>query len=398
MITDLPATDSYYIEILDDSKRLAAPVAFGVTNEGAAMAVAPGAADLSLGSVVYESAKGAAAPVTAPSDTKLDAGSTVEAKSGETLVPKGAGSYGKGSEAEYSGSYDITVMDGDKDGIPNFFDADNNGDGVIDELDGLYTAESFILGTPPDVYVYAFTNLKVDYSQRDTFQTDYNTFSLAIGLVPNKMTSAKTVASVEVTDGPAWINSAKLAGTSTLWSAIGHYLPPRDANAYEVQLNQIKPLTDVNAGDTLTYKVIYTDGSSEEVVKMLNFVFTDIPRLTYYKVANGGWLPAPASLPTSISSSEISLIWTRPKDEDGHEIIGGRYTWEYNAIGGGAQETTIITRDADASATSLEGSCNLIDLPNILIQDNPGTNLVGICIRSVANDNSAENLWFLKGW
>ena len=347
------------------------------------MAIDPKNGNVSLGAIAYDSAKGCAAPTTPPT-ANFDLAATVEAKNGETLVPKGAENFGKGSVTEISaGNYVSNTTDGDKDGLPNSFDADNNGDLVVDELDGLFSFEA-INGANANFYLYAFTNLKVDYDQRDTFKDNFSTFSVAIGLSAGNKSGAatKSISSVRIIGGP------------------NYNVPLKMPNVYEVQLNNVRPTFEVNAGDTLKYLITYDDASTEEAIKMINFVFSDIPRVVAFKVGDDPWnanLPANGRLSIA-TTSEVGLRWTRPKDEAGNEIIGGRYTWEYNSNSGGAIETTVITSDANALLTSLEATLDVMTLPDFKSADAQGEFMIGVCIRSQANDNSAENCRFSKGW
>ncbi|MBU0672204.1 MAG: hypothetical protein KJ732_04150 [Candidatus Margulisbacteria bacterium] len=403
-IPNLPNDESFFLEVIDSNYQLAAPVALGSTDGKVVMALDPGTTStLDLDQIVLDTSKNTAAPASAPSGY-YDLTASVEAKAGEALVPKGAGNFGKGSAQQYSGSYDPDQIDGDKDGLPNFFDADNNGDLVVDELDGLYTREAFILGAIADFFPYAFVNLKIDYDRRNTFNTGtdaYSDMTIAIGVTSNigrGALSTKTISSVKVIEGPSWLSKATVI-SGGLWSATSYAVPAQGLDVFEVQVNGLKPLTDVNAGDALKFQVNYTDGTNDEAIKMLNFIFTDIPRVTAYKIGSGSWIDATA-FPTagplsSASTSEVSLRWTRPKDETGVEINGGRYTWEYNAVGGGAREVEIISKDT-STAPSLEGTYLLGSLSDA--DFSAADFMIGVCIRSMANDNAAENVRFTKGW
>lgn len=403
-VSKLPSGESFYLEVLDNTNKFAAPISMGSSEGKPVMAIDPTSATTDLGSIVYDSSKGVAAPTLEPTAI-LDKGASAEAKSGETLVPVGAKNFGKGDEAKFSGTYDPDKADGDKDGLPNFFDADNNGDGVVDEIDGLYTREAFIPGAIPNFFTYVFSNLKIDYDHRDTFNTEpnaYNAMTIAVGVTSNAgkgAPSGKTISSVKVADGPTWMSKATIADGGGLWSTISYNVPLKGADVYEVQLNGLKPLIDVNAGDILKFQVTYTDGTSEESVKMLNFVFTDIPRAVAFRVGGSGpyqTISSSASGPLSTAStSEVWLKWIRPKDETGKEIIGGKYTFEYNAVGGGAKEVEVI-KDSPPFVTTLEAGYNLGLLANA--DFSADRFMVGLCIRSLANDNAAENLFFTKNW
>ncbi len=398
-ISGLPSGESYYIEILDSSNKLAAPVALGSSGGDPVMALDPGVTStVNLGQIVYDSSKNAAAPITAPT-SYLDLTASVDAKSGESLVPKGAGNFGKGSEQQFSGTYDPNTVDGDKDGLPNLFDADNNGDLVVDELDGLYTMEAL---TTQNAMIFAFTNLKVDYNNRNTFNTNYDEFNIAIGASPmgkGPQSATKIISDVKLVEGPPWITKAKAydgnfnnKNSAQLWSAANYSVT--NNGIQQIFLTGLKPGADVKAGDVLKFRVTYSDSSTEDVIKMINFAFTDIPQVQAIKIGNGAWQEQPLTFPTSAGSSEIRVRWLRPKDENNNEVLGGRYTFEYNSTAGNAIETEVITKDAGA-AGSLEASCNFLTLPNASLT---GNMLIGVCIRSAANDNAAENVWFNKGW
>lgn len=400
-ISNLPSNESYYLEILDSTNKLVAPVAFGTSGGQAVMAVSPeGQASLNLGQVVYEAAKGGAAPTVEPT-ANLNTSDKVTPKTGETVVPKGAGTsgnYGKGSDTAYSGTYDSTKVDGDKDGLPNIVDADNNGDLVVDEFDGQSTREVIYTTTLPDYFVYAFTNLKIDYDRRDTFKTTYSDFTIAIGLTPNvKAGSTKTVSSVKVTEGPAWIARARDITTNQLWSATNYALDSK-GSAFEKHVKGVSPESEVKAGDALKYLVTFSDGTSSECIKMINFVFTDIPRATHYSLDRGTTWTAITAVSGPIgtaTTSEVYLKWNRPKDESGAEIKGGKYTFEYVIASGGANEITVIASDP-GTATTLEGGYLLGSLADATFSSSQF--MVGLCIRSTASDNSAENVYFTKGW
>lgn len=404
-IPNLPAGESFYLDVLDSENKLAAPVTFGTVEGKAAMAIDTGSsAIVSLGDIALDSSKKTAATVISPT-ALLDSAATVDAKSGETYVPKGAGNVGKGDEALFSGTYDPDKVDGDKDGLPNFFDADNNGDGIVDELDGLYTREALVPGGIPNFFTYIFSNLKIDFDRRDTFNVGTNAYSdmtLAVGVTSNAgkgAPSGKTISSVKVIEGPAWISKATIINAGGLWSATNFNVPSKGSGVFEVQLNSLKPISDVNAGDAMKFKVVYTDGTSEESIKMLNFIFTDIPRVTAYRIGSGPWVES-ASFPSSgplgvASTSEVTLRWLRPKDETGKVIKGGRYTWEYNVSGGGAHEIEIIGKDI-STAPSLEGGYIMGSLSDAVFSGSEF--MVGVCIRSLVNDNAAENVRFTKGW
>lgn len=405
-ISNLPTGESFFLELLDNTNKLAAPITMSSSDGKPVMAIKP-TANTDLGNIVYDSNKGTAVPINSPTAI-LDLDTTAEGKTGETLVPVGAKNFGKGNEAKFSGTYDPDKADGDKDGLPNFFDADNNGDGILDEMDGLYTREAFGLKAP-DFHPYVFTNLKVDYNNRDSFKTEYKEFTVAIGLTKNTgpgIPSGKTISSVRIIDGPAWISTAKIftpTGEAGLWKDSNYALETRvTGEAWEIHLTGLKPSSEVNSGDTLRFLITYTDGTSEEAVKMINFVFGDIPKATHYSLDKGAtWIPITATNNpiASASTSEVYLKWTRPKDESGNEIFGGRYTFEYDGLGGSVPEVEILKDiGSKISEPVLYGGINLSSLSDFRVPSFGANFMIGLCIRSKGNDNSAENLFFTRSW
>jgi len=421
-ISNLPSGESFYVEILDSSSQLAAPVGFSSSAGKVIMAITPEATfTMETGTIVFDSSKSAAAPSTAPTSF-LDTNAQARVKNGETVVPVGAGNIGKGTgEAKYSGTYDPTKNDGDLDGLPNNFDADLNGDGYVNEIDGLYTMEAFTKGGKSNngSQVYVFSNLKVDYEFSNTFQASQY-LHLAMGVMP-RSDKINSVASVYLVSGPSCISKMKIfsvPGTTqepvpvegTVWSTTSYKLyksllsGPGSTPQWTVSVNGVTPYVngsgDLKAGDVFKFKITYTDGSYEYLTKMLNFIYTDIPRLYKYSFDKGAtWKdPPPITQGTSIidtaPTSEITLKWTRPKDENSLDITGSEYTYEYSPAKGRTDVPEIVQIAMDTStATYLQSTQDFAGLLD------PGTFLIGICARDPANDNAAQNLRFNRsGW
>ena len=397
-ISDLPSGESFYFELLDSNSKLVAPISFGNANSKAIMAI-NASSNLDLGQIAYDSSKGGASPTVEPT-ALLDSDSGARLKAGESFIPIGSGNYGKSDDCDNSSS-DDSSSDGDRDGLPNFVDADNDGNGVLDEIDGRHTLEVIPSKARRPYLPYVFTNLKVQYEDRDTFQSDYSEFNIAVGLDPAGI-SGKTISKIYVTGGPSWLTKA-MAYTSdpssaVLWSA-SSYEVTKGSTKFEIFLNGLTPFTDVNAGDVLRFKIIYSDGTIAHAVKMINFVFKDIPRISQYSLDKGvTWIDMPggtSSVIGSASTAEVYLKWSRPRDETDSEILGGKYTYEYNVSGSLTMgEITIIEKDTESAGVTLEGGTNLGSLADVT----SGQLFIGLCIRSKANDNSAENIIFTKGW
>jgi hypothetical protein len=416
-VVGLPSDEAYYLEILNDQNQLVAPVAFGTSDDKAVMAIkSETQGDVDLGALVYDESKNCAAPTQEPAAI-LDTEEKAEVKSGEVLVPTGAGNLGKGEETQLSGTYDSNKVDGDQDGLPDAVDADNNGDLILDEMDGAFSNEAAATEAGSNIeYAYTFTNLKLEsYGDTDSFVNDFSEFVIALGV---RFKDSVNVSGVTLVAGPSWIDSAKIheargdyaaAGyptTGTYWKdvspAYGFYKLSSGGNEYIVFIDSIQPSFEVKAGDLLKFRVEYTDGSSEYFIKMINFVFTDIPKMLYYKFGSGdSWTAAPtpvagveAPLATA-TSSVVYLRWSRPKDENGRQIIGGRYTFEYDSslVGGSVPEVTVVERD-DGSGAYVEG---YYDFSSLLGAEDSEL-AMSLCIRDVNNDNASQRVRFTKGW
>ena len=405
-----PTGEGFYLEILDANLNLVAPVAFGTSNGMPVMAIeatGTAAATVDLGQIVFDSTKGAAA-TTDEVTAYLTLDATVEAKSGETFVPKGADNFGKGTVAETSATNNLLIADIDGDGLPNIFDADNDGDGIVDEFDLTGTKEVLTAANSKIEKSYAFTNLKVPHmhhkpGQNDHYQNSYHIyFFLTLGIVPK---SGHTISSARLISGPAWVDRAVIsAGTSqsAQWrtETPAYSMDIANGSAFK-SLSQVIPSGEaaITAGQALRFHVEFSDGTSEEVVKMINFVFTDIPLATQFSFDGTTWTSPEVGKAGSLgnaTSKEVHLRWNRPIDENGNDIIGAQYTWEYSPnLQGLMSELEIIPAgDDDGTAPYLSGSYNF----SSLISDEATSIGINICIRTDNNDNASHNLQFDTNW
>ncbi len=400
-ISDLPSQEAFYLQILNSSNQLAAPVAFGATSGGAAMSIAASSAAtaaVDLGAIVYDSTKDSAAPSTAPTDY-LDATSTVEAKTGETLVPKGAGNFGKGSGPQFSGTYDSTNVDGDGDGLPNIVDADNDGNGVLDEFDGLATMETLAASTSKIGYSAMWTNLKVPYGQAasDVYNTPTG-FWVIIAMHP---ASGQTISSASLESGPSWVHNAKIHGQNYTWQSVDYALEdtPGD-DRFQVTLGgaQIAPGSIIKAGDTLIFHVVFTDGTSEKIAKMINFAIEEVP---YVKGYYSGQYSSDSDFltqglddqmhnvfdNTTIDNAVFSLKWQKVTDESGAYVEGATYAWE---VGEGNYVTPTVTTET--------GSAYVYGYANLESEVLATAESFSCCIAitSDLNDNATQNAAYKK--
>ncbi|MFA4905160.1 MAG: hypothetical protein WC645_01510 [Candidatus Margulisiibacteriota bacterium] len=345
-ISNLPSGESFYLEILNDTNKFVAPVAFGTKNSSLVMAVsAEGASSLDLGSVVYESAKGTAIPATEPT-ANLDDDSIARSKVGGALLPVGAGSLGRGvGEAALSGS-PIDKVDEDTDGLPDVVDIDDDGDGKVDGLDPSPRRTGAIEIKVAGVSnVNAFTNLAVQYENYPTYRNGAlnstppnpatNT-TLAIEIVMESGTSPDLFSDVRIVEGPAWIDTATISSTNTpslqgtLWKNNSYKLE-KESDRWDIH---VIPNATPEAGDILKFKTTNAStGAEEYFIATLTFIFTDIPRLVSYTDSISTKEGVALDLATYEASSRrfdytgstVTFSWTAPKDDLGSSVTGMLY-------------------------------------------------------------------------
>jgi hypothetical protein len=378
----VPSGESFYLELIDASKKFVAPVSFASTTGGVVMAVSPeaGGAAIDLGKVVYESAKGVAVPSLEVSASLLDSGSTATKSSSGDFVPVGAGILGRGTgEAAFSGTLKDKV-DEDGDGLPDVVDIDDDGDGKVDGLDAdprkAGAVEVSITGVNN---TNAFSNLPQQYENYPSYNNDnsFNTTpinvatqtNLAIEVVMSGGTSPSDFSSIKVVEGPAWIDTATISSDGPVGD-IGDLWQDKSYTLYSSSDRwtvHVTPNGTPEAGDVLKFKVVRTDGTSQEFISTLTFVFEDIPRLVGY-VDAGGTKEGATDLKLSVYSSNgnkfnytgsnLTFRFTAPKDDLGNYLTGMQYYLDgityYNSSGtvlSSAGSALSVTPTVETNAT-----------------------------------------------
>ncbi len=330
-------SESWSLNVIGSDAEYTGPIVIA-TLEGdqAAMAVDT-SANVALGSIVIDSSTGSIAP-TAEVDSNL-VSTTEVARVDEHDVPVGVGNAGKGTAADYNGTL-TSGFDADKDGLPNFLDADNDGDGTIDELDtgsGLLTEA--VVGLDAVDAIDLSSQLSLSYNQTSSYDPAQNS-SLFIAVNPSSSV-VENVVSLEVTSVSTRYANATLippSGTSqtypdegTSWANTGYQLFKVIEGETVRYIAWINPLTHPQAGDVFVFRMTYNDDAYDEFSKMINYSFSSVASLQAYSVGTSEMITAPAANDSSnpivlTGTTEVTLRVNRPTDENSETISGFTYS------------------------------------------------------------------------
>ncbi len=257
-------------------------------------------------------------------------------------APLGLANFGKGDDAQAAGAVESKV-DGDKDGLIDILDADDDGDGTVDDFD----TESDASSKPSDYRVNFFMNLKINAENASTYYdgaaTDVvsrlatDTVITFEVLMEPSATRTITDAHLLETPGPAYLPIAtKQNGPSGtgLWKDFGYAFDERSDrwDAFAV------PNEEMQAGDTFTLEVSFSDGTTEPYSRMINYVFKNIPKLMQYGISgslaafdvNSTTVNGTSSKPIVIDTTQdLELVFEPPPDETGTPIEGMDYSFQF---------------------------------------------------------------------
>jgi len=287
---------NYTLQMLDSSGRYMGPMTTSSASAGqASTGFTSGGGSMGNISIPTDRSSG---PIT--SDASLTVDSSEYARLNTSGAPVGQVRGGKGSGARMTGSASSGTQDIDRDGVPNMFDADNNGSGTPDDLDSTETSrgsEGFAtssgvqnIATIVNLKITNHNDQQVMYSgtsaQKDVKIGD----ALAIGLTI-MASSGKTISSAVCSAGATWRTTTQITashttpGTRVLWSdasnvsGIAYGL---DCSAGSSCTAGVYPGAPISTGDTLFFNVNYSDGTSETAIWSVSFGFKDIPKLVAY--------------------------------------------------------------------------------------------------------------------
>lgn len=341
---------SMVVTIVGPDGKPLGPVVFDSAGSNGTTGVKPdGEAD--LGTVEIPSNLGAGA-ILAGDDGNIEADNldaTTKTRLDGNGAPVGVGSFGKGSGALASGPKGSGI-DADQDGLPDLFDADDNGDGTVDDFEA--GASSWALGKPGDVRPNFFMNLKVPVENSAVYYSgtaDQIADALSTGTVitmevlsepgsKKKMTGVKLLTS----PAPSYVPLMTLgANGGPLWSTTGYQFT-FNGDRYEAFTI---PHAVMSPGDTFSVEVSFEDGTTQTYSRMLNFIFKRIPRLIEYGTA-GSTVAFDPNDPNQNGTfqkpiifdgtQDLVLEFQPPQDEDGNLLTKLDYQMEmfyYDANG-----------------------------------------------------------------
>lgn len=213
---------------------------------------------------------------------------TIQTRLDSNGVPIGIGSKGKGDDAELIGPV-TGKADIDRDGLISIFDADDDGDGVVDDFDS--TSSSSRGGAR----VNFFMNLKIAAENANTYYTGSTSAIetrratdtiITFEVVDDDPNDGPAISSVTMYEspGPTYISGSDLQTNGTGGLV---YTPWSDTSyAFEEGTDRfnafVRPNDLMEAGDTFRIQITFEDGTSFSTWRMINFVFTNIPKLIKY--------------------------------------------------------------------------------------------------------------------
>ncbi len=263
----------------------------------------------------------------------------VKSRLNEAGVPVGVPSVGKGDEANIDAPSDDPrhALDSDQDGLVDLFDADDNGNGKVDDFE----PEGALSATPfADVLLNVFMNLKIEDVTAEVFYSGdepgieeiLRTRTVITFEIKGTSTLTKTITGARVIGPPApsplylpmmTLNDPSFG--SALWSSTFYALRPDGTNHFQ---EWAVPNDFINAGDTFTVEVKFDDGTTAVLSRMINFVFRSIPKLVAYG-APGSLTPytGPGVIEFD-GTQDLALEWNPPVDERGRLLVGQDYHFE----------------------------------------------------------------------
>lgn len=376
---ELPESEegnTFIVTVLGPDGRAIGPVLLGVAQEGGLTGLTPeGETDLGTLHVPEDPT---AAPLLvetgAVAEEFIDP--SVAARLDDQGVPVGVASVGKGEEALNNLTTVDEGGDPDRDGLIDLVDADDDGDGIIDDFEppGVTADDAQV----PGLTVNFFMNLKIDSDRANTYYTgDAATVAAALAqdtIITLEVVEAEgatrhiTGAHLLETPGPDYLTIAdkmhddhsgpitfeNFAATGYAFDLLDVPNDPRPRYGVWLRANEV-----MAAGDLFTVEIAFDDGSTSQYSRMINYVFKNIPKLLRQgapaalaafdasSTGPNGSIARPLALDTA---QDLVLEFRPPLDETGAYITGMDYSFAifYMGVGDPVRQ---LNEELDMAAT-----------------------------------------------
>ncbi len=345
----------------------------------------------------------------------------VFARLNEDGAPVGADSIGKGDDSQTDEPSDDERQrcDADRDGLIDLFDADDDGNGTVDDFDPNHTAVDPAM--EDGVRLNFFMNLKI--GEQDAaifFQGDEDgiadllmTKTVITFEVRAEESLTKEITGVRIIGPPApsapYLETATINNTTTLWSDEGFELDMAGENHFQ---QFVVPNAFINGGDTFTAEVTFDDGTTGVYNRMINYVFKSIPKLEQFGSPDAVTpITGPDPMLTFDGTKSLVLEWAPPVDEMGNLLVDLDYRFEVffydannmqiNGIDGEATwptppakwdvNTTAFSISGPELATLSDDNTLTVDLPQEIFVDTVETTDGPVNVSAYKIDIASQN-------
>jgi len=315
--------------------------------------------------------------------------------------PVGANNAGKGTESRTPDLNTANSIDQDEDGVPDIFDAMNNGQDY-DNTD-LDNSDESVVYSDSLISAIMFTNLKID----EEFESSYTVTDNAVIVIEVVPVSGANIASIVSDLRHSNFNDAVLhnlpdnytdvneeyPSENTPWSDENYTLyEATDSNGETRWTVLFKPENnDFESGNLVRLEVTLDSGDVEYYFVGFNFKFESIVDSTTTAWTDGaGEVNNPYDIP---ATGNLELTWDLPEDEDG------------NALSGLTMQLEIFYYDTDQAQIgsmevySISGEdATSVTLPSEYIDITPTPSYIQLDInaRYPYGDNSSNKVYFRR--
>lgn len=340
-IPDDEQADTFMVTVLKPDGQPGGPVVFNTDGDlGYTGLEFTGAANLGTVAFPDDPTQSPIAPGTdATYDPNWVSASVTARLTGDGGAPVGVADFGRGDAARGDASSDpLLALDADRDGMVAWFDADDDGDGTIDDLD---TDATLLPGLPAGLIINFFMNLKISddgavpYFTGDTagIETSLREDTvITFEVIGDPTVMGKSITGVRViappAPAPSYLTAMTILGggaTPKLWSSTSYALDPDGPDHFQAFA---VPNDFMNTGDTFTVEITYDDGSVDVFPRMINYVFKSIPRIEQVGDPNALVAVAGPGTITFDGTKDLAFEFDPPVDDFGMLLTGLPYAFE----------------------------------------------------------------------